>query len=408
MLPCICNYGYDRTAQKTFLIPRCSEILAGVRGERHKGETTRFGQSQNYTCQAPVIHQSACEEKLAASTKNGRQCFWSMLVLWPVDDDTTLYEFDITPRWTAKWLHRCSVVQQQRLDRQTVRGISGNSTISCPHAKRKQYNTAHVQRQGAYLLFQVESYLCLSPLGLFNSEPGWPESARCCGWSQSHPCRSGVAGKHSGCQQLLRWAWDRFASKTVGWVHLAPTWHGQDPCLQMRKSTLQDVFGLRQRITGVFGHPQWSTIAQIRAACARLPTEAHTMAGLCYPLLRWSVGRNGATFKPWDPDDGAQQRVDANFDEHVAMQRDAFSQPGRHDEAKYHGKLRTKFNRLVARLLLLFKASFWWWIWRVLFQLSHYSAQCQCSTFFLGWEGPASLVRCLMSASGPWCKSCWV
>ena len=40
-------------------------------------------------------------------------------------------------------------------------------------------------------------------------------------------------------------------------------------------------------VTGVYGPPQWSSIAAIRAACAKLPTAtqkpAQFVAGLCYP-----------------------------------------------------------------------------------------------------------------------------
>lgn len=125
---------------------------------------------------------------------------------------------------------------------------------------------------------------------------------------------------------------------------------------EMHKATLQDVFGLRQRVTAVYGAPKWSTIAEVRSACAKLPTQSHKpaqfMAGLCYPLLRWAVGRDGMTFIPC-PGDGAQALVDENFDEHMAMQQDAFLQPGRHEEAKYHGKLRTKFNRMALALHVL-------------------------------------------------------
>lgn len=55
------------------------------------------------------------------------------------------------------------------------------------------------------------------------------------------------------------------------------------------------------------------------------------------------------TFVPCSTD-GAQDLVDQNFDERAAMQRDAFLQPGQHEEAKYHGKLRTKFSRMALSL----------------------------------------------------------
>lgn len=68
----------------------------------------------------------------------------------------------------------------------------------------------------------------------------------------------------------------------------------------MRKATAHDVLGLRQRVTAVYGAPQWSTISAIRAACQRLPTATKTdfMGGLCYPLLRWACQRPGMTFVP--------------------------------------------------------------------------------------------------------------
>jgi hypothetical protein len=125
---------------------------------------------------------------------------------------------------------------------------------------------------------------------------------------------------------------------------------------EMHRATAQDAFGLRQRVTAVYGPPKWSTIAAIRLACSTLPTPskkpAQFIAGLCYPLLRWAVGREGMTFVPC-PTDGAQTFVDANFDEHMEMQHDAFRQLGRHEEAKYHGKLRAKFNRMALSLHVL-------------------------------------------------------
>jgi len=111
---------------------------------------------------------------------------------------------------------------------------------------------------------------------------------------------------------------------------------GQIP--EMHRATAQDAFGLRQRVTAVYGPPKWSTIAAIRLACWQLPTQSKKpvqfMTDLCYPLLRWAVGREGMTFVPC-PTDGAQTFVDANLDEHMEMQHDAFLQPGRHEEAKY-------------------------------------------------------------------------
>ena len=53
-----------------------------------------------------------------------------------------------------------------------------------------------------------------------------------------------------------------------------------------------------------------------------------------------------------DADDAAAL-TDRNFDQHRELQREAFLEYGRQDEAKYHGKLRTKFDRLVLSLHIL-------------------------------------------------------
>ncbi|CAK0862761.1 unnamed protein product, partial [Prorocentrum cordatum] len=74
------------------------------------------------------------------------------------------------------------------------------------------------------------------------------------------------------------------------------------------KATINDAFGLRERLTASFAEPQWLTIRQIREACAQLPVRsrkpADFVAGLLLPLFKW------------------------------------------HQESKYHGKLRTKFDRM--------------------------------------------------------------
>ena len=121
-------------------------------------------------------------------------------------------------------------------------------------------------------------------------------------------------------------------------------------------ATLKDTFGLRQRVTAVFGHPLWLSIQEIRAACEELPVPSrkpqHFVAGLVFPALRWSVKRTGMTFRASNAD-GASTLADRNFNQHVEAQKDAFLQYGRQDEAKYHGKLRTKFDRLVLALHVL-------------------------------------------------------
>lgn len=117
----------------------------------------------------------------------------------------------------------------------------------------------------------------------------------------------------------------------------------------MFKATSHDTFGLRDRVTGIFTRPTFATIDEIRAACDRLPVPDRTpwnfIASLCLPVLRWSLATPTLVMKP-NPDDGAAAVCDRNFNQHVSMQEDTFLRPGLHNEAKYHGKLRTKFERL--------------------------------------------------------------
>eukprot|EP00974_Lingulodinium_polyedra_P132132 11220530-Lingulodinium_polyedra.AAC.1 len=40
---------------------------------------------------------------------------------------------------------------------------------------------------------------------------------------------------------------------------------------EVSKAMCNDTWGLRQRLTVLFGEPLWSTIGEIRAACAVLP-----------------------------------------------------------------------------------------------------------------------------------------
>jgi hypothetical protein len=116
------------------------------------------------------------------------------------------------------------------------------------------------------------------------------------------------------------------------------------------KATKKDVFGFGQRVTALFGEPLWLTMAETRRNCELLPIASHKpadfLAAVLFPLLLWSVKQPELVYQA-SVEDGARAVADANFDSHVSMQRDAFCQPGRHDEAKYHGKLRTKFDRTV-------------------------------------------------------------
>ncbi|CAK0832518.1 unnamed protein product [Prorocentrum cordatum] len=115
------------------------------------------------------------------------------------------------------------------------------------------------------------------------------------------------------------------------------------------KATINDAFGLRERLTASFAEPQWLTIRQIREACAQLPARsrkpADFVAGLLLPLFKWSVSRKGEFFKA-STEGGASELVDNKFDGHMDLQRQCFLQPGRHQESKYRGKLRAKFDRM--------------------------------------------------------------
>lgn len=121
---------------------------------------------------------------------------------------------------------------------------------------------------------------------------------------------------------------------------------------ELFKATLNDTFGLRERLTACFAEPLWLSIKDIRRACALLPVPSRKpvdfVAGLFFPLLRWSVARGDSavgTFEASDVD-GALELVDQKFDGHMDNQKDCFLRPGSHQQAKYHGKLRTKFDRM--------------------------------------------------------------
>ena len=99
------------------------------------------------------------------------------------------------------------------------------------------------------------------------------------------------------------------------------------------------------------------TIQQIRAACEKLPVPCHTpegyIAALLYPILQNALKHaSGRVFKP-DPNDGAAEVVDEKFNVHMQLQQESFLRPGQHDTSKKHGKLRTKFDRLVMSVHLL-------------------------------------------------------
>ena len=116
------------------------------------------------------------------------------------------------------------------------------------------------------------------------------------------------------------------------------------------RATKKDVFGFRQRVTALFGEPLWLSMAETRKNCALLPIPSHRpaefLAALLLPVLLWSVKQEKLVYHACE-EDGAREYSDANFDGHLSCQREAFLKPGLHDDAKYHGKLRTKFDRMV-------------------------------------------------------------
>ena len=103
-----------------------------------------------------------------------------------------------------------------------------------------------------------------------------------------------------------------------------------------------------------FGRPSWTPIREIRAACTSLPVPSKRpedfVAGLLFPVLRWSLSvPQGQLYQPSE-EDGALDVVDQKFDEHVASQKESFLVHGKHEDSKTHGKLRTKYDRLLLPL----------------------------------------------------------
>ena len=119
---------------------------------------------------------------------------------------------------------------------------------------------------------------------------------------------------------------------------------------ELYRACFNDVFGIRQRVTASFGEPQFKSIKDLRLACDRLPVASKRprdfLAGLMFPLLRWNIGLEQPMVYTVSEGSEAQQAVDKNFDAHMALQREAFLRPGMHDDAKHHGKMRCKFDRM--------------------------------------------------------------
>ena len=141
---------------------------------------------------------------------------------------------------------------------------------------------------------------------------------------------------------------------------------------ELLKRLMKDVIGLRQRLTVVYARPLFMTIADIRQACAELPSEvqhkpALFLACLLFPLLKQSLKKEaeqakasadvqaedtpvcislGTVFSP-SVDDGASAIVDAKFDARNQKQKGCYLQPQAHQLSKYHGKLKTKYDRMI-------------------------------------------------------------
>lgn len=124
------------------------------------------------------------------------------------------------------------------------------------------------------------------------------------------------------------------------------------------KATLNDAFGLRERLTVSFEEPIWLSIREIREACARLATATGKpkdfVAGLLLPLFKWSASREGGQDFKASEEDGARELADVKFDGHMDLQRQSFLKPGQHQQSKAHGKLRTKFDRMALAMHALY------------------------------------------------------
>ncbi len=118
----------------------------------------------------------------------------------------------------------------------------------------------------------------------------------------------------------------------------------------------QDSFGLRQRLTVSFDEPLWQTMAEVEAACEKLPVQGHEPASfvshLLMPILRWSLkpaNATGCLFRA-SAVDGAKALIEDNFNKKMSLQQECFLVSGRHEESKHWGKLRTKSDRFILGL----------------------------------------------------------
>ena len=129
---------------------------------------------------------------------------------------------------------------------------------------------------------------------------------------------------------------------------------------ELLKKLQHDTFGLRQRLTVAYVEPLFLNIEDIRAACQKLPRETEHrpesfLAGLLYPLLHASLCRavpvadgacEGQRFRP-KMEDGAAGLVGQKFNFRNQKQKACYLQDGLHEQAKYNGKLKTKYDRML-------------------------------------------------------------
>ena len=135
---------------------------------------------------------------------------------------------------------------------------------------------------------------------------------------------------------------------------------------ELLKRLLKDLIGLRQRLTVKYARPLFLEIGDIRKACKLLPLEveykpANFLASLMQPLLVRSLEKEaavvdsentpagctlGSVFKP-SGGDGAMEIVDAKFNLRNNKQKGCYLQAGSHHMSKYHGKLKTKYDRML-------------------------------------------------------------
>ena len=129
---------------------------------------------------------------------------------------------------------------------------------------------------------------------------------------------------------------------------------------------MQDSLGLRQRLTVVYARPLFLKLEEIEKACRELPVETNSrpqifIARFLSPLLAWSLRAEdvnqdgdapGVIFHPCAAD-GAKEMATAKFNFRNQKQRLHYLDSGSHGLAKYHGKLKTKYDRMALGVFYL-------------------------------------------------------